>query len=477
MATVTKQTFNQAEPLALNLKISNKPSSPPALMKEKESDHVNMKLKLLKDQDNPALYLSNSPQRSGYAPLDLSTPVMLKEKQQSVKPNEKVNKAKEEESNIPKGDNSETPKMLKPLNEDFRFTNRRSDIFEHSIYNFPQSQFDNRYHGYQGTTPVNHNMQGSSSLPYPYNFQQVAAQGIGGNVPLQQSVIPGVIPMSNNYRSDQQYPSPLQERNSTTKTRKPKTKRAPKSKSWNAGRTKDNDSLAQVYECKVCDRKFSQAGSFHSHMKLHEGDVQLHQGSMCVCGVCKTEFTDSYELQRHMHKVHTGDTPYKCELCDRTFSQYNNLRRHLRVHNGNSFKCHICGRTFNESFYLEMHLGSHTGERTYRCGVCNITFKDNSELQRHVQTHNAADLHTCDVCGKSFSKACVLRQHKKMHSGLRPFKCEICNKSFIHRHHLKIHSRMHSTDKPYTCKICGKDFHQTSHLYKHLRLHSDAGMY
>ncbi|XP_033726091.1 zinc finger protein 148-like [Pecten maximus] len=200
--------------------------------------------------------------------------------------------------------------------------------------------------------------------------------------------------------------------------------------------------------------------------------MKLHSTKVCVCGICKIEFLDSYELQRHMRKTHTGDMPYKCEQCDREFSQYNNLRRHLRVHNGKSYKCHICGRTFNEVFYLEMHIGSHTGERTYSCGVCSLSFRDNAELQRHVQTHSASELHTCEVCGKSFSKACVLRQHKKMHSGLRPFKCDICDKAFIHRHHLKIHSRMHSTDKPYRCKICGKDFAQTSHLYKHVRQHA-----
>ncbi|OWF39115.1 uncharacterized protein LOC110465461 [Mizuhopecten yessoensis] len=226
-----------------------------------------------------------------------------------------------------------------------------------------------------------------------------------------------------------------------------------------------NKTVVEIYECKVCNRKFSQVGNFHNHMKLHSTKV-------CVCGICKVEFLDSYELQRHMRKTHTGDMPYKCEQCDREFSQYNNLRRHLRVHNGKSYKCHICGRTFNEVFYLEMHIGSHTGERTYSCGVCSLSFSDNAELQRHVQTHSAAELHTCEVCGKSFSKACVLRQHKKMHSGLRPFKCDICDKAFIHRHHLKIHSRMHSTDKPYRCKICGKDFAQTSHLYKHVRQHA-----
>ncbi|XP_062571023.1 LOW QUALITY PROTEIN: zinc finger and BTB domain-containing protein 38-like [Saccostrea cucullata] len=223
----------------------------------------------------------------------------------------------------------------------------------------------------------------------------------------------------------------------------------------------EKSEVVEIYECKVCSRKFSQVGNFHNHMKLHNE-------KSCSCGICKVEFSDSYELQRHMRTTHTGSMPYKCNECDREFSQYNNLRRHLRVHSGKSYKCHICGRSFNEVFYLEMHIGSHTGERTYKCGVCNLTFRDNAELQKHVKTHSADELHTCDVCGKSFSKACVLRQHKKMHLGIRPYKCNICEKAFIHRHHLTIHMRMHNTSKPYTCKFCHREFTQTSHLYKHI---------
>ncbi|KAK3095195.1 hypothetical protein FSP39_011343 [Pinctada imbricata] len=227
----------------------------------------------------------------------------------------------------------------------------------------------------------------------------------------------------------------------------------------------EKTNVVEIYECKICSRRFSQVGNFHNHMKLHSEKV-------CVCGICKLECADSYELQRHMRTTHTGNMPYKCNECDREFSQYNNLRRHLRVHSGKSYKCHICGRTFNEIFYLEMHIGSHTGERTYKCGVCNLTFRDNADLQKHVKTHKAEELHTCDVCGKSFSKACVLRQHKKMHLGIRPYKCEVCSKAFIHRHHLTIHMRMHTSSKPYACKLCKKEFTQTSHLYKHLRQHA-----
>lgn len=330
---------------------------------------------------------------------------------------------------------------------------------------------------------INMNMYGNFAMPmnfppHPMMYMNsgmfmppmTSSQQNGSFIPqvnaMPSSPLPSrVAQVSSPKMSPQRQASPKTEKTKAPRTQNPnRHKRNVERKgslSDEKSHSDEKSEVVEIYECKVCSRKFSQVGNFHNHMKLHNE-------KSCSCGICKVEFSDSYELQRHMRTTHTGSMPYKCNECDREFSQYNNLRRHLRVHSGKSYKCHICGRSFNEVFYLEMHIGSHTGERTYKCGVCNLTFRDNAELQRHVKTHSADELHTCDVCGKSFSKACVLRQHKKMHLGVRPYKCNICEKAFIHRHHLTIHMRMHNTSKPYTCKFCHREFTQTSHLYKHI---------
>ncbi|KAL5020490.1 hypothetical protein ScPMuIL_003382 [Solemya velum] len=222
-------------------------------------------------------------------------------------------------------------------------------------------------------------------------------------------------------------------------------------------------SVIESYICIMCSREFTQSGNFRSHMKQH----RVEDGLQCKCGICHLECNNDTELLSHMTKAHTGEDPYKCSICDRSFTQYNNLRRHLRVHNGNSFKCTMCDQEFSEIFYLEMHMGSHTGERIYKCGICNMPFHNKGELNFHILTHPKESLHTCSECGKSFSKACILRQHKKKHSGERPYKCDVCEKSFVHRHHLTLHMRSHSGPKPFICNLCGKSFAQSGHLNQH----------
>ena len=234
-----------------------------------------------------------------------------------------------------------------------------------------------------------------------------------------------------------------------------------------------NGNDQEVFTCSLCSEQFQQYENFNNHMKLHE-----KRSKICKCDICEATFDNSNLRKAHMRAAHSGSgsQPYQCEKCNREFSQFNNLRRHMRVHREKTYKCHLCDRVFNEEFYLKMHVGTHTGQRVYSCGVCNAPFQSNQELKAHVKTHSPSQLHNCNICGKSFSKACVLRQHKKTHSGERPHHCTSCGKTFIHRHHLTMHMRSHADNKPFTCDLCSKEFSQTSHLYKHLRQHEEENL-
>ncbi|XP_010021170.1 PREDICTED: zinc finger protein 777-like, partial [Nestor notabilis] len=82
--------------------------------------------------------------------------------------------------------------------------------------------------------------------------------------------------------------------------------------------------------------------------------------------------------------------PYKCDRCDRWFSQKKTLGIHQRMHSGRSRRvpsCSYCGKIFNRSCSLDRHRRIHTGERPYACDECPKRFTQKQHLHQHEKVH------------------------------------------------------------------------------------------
>lgn len=49
------------------------------------------------------------------------------------------------------------------------------------------------------------------------------------------------------------------------------------------------------------------------------------------CDICTKSFTQLAHLQKH-HLVHTGEKPHQCDVCNKRFSSTSNLKTHSRLH-------------------------------------------------------------------------------------------------------------------------------------------------
>ncbi|KOB75283.1 putative CTCF-like protein, partial [Operophtera brumata] len=174
----------------------------------------------------------------------------------------------------------------------------------------------------------------------------------------------------------------------------------------------------------------TEQASLQNHVNMHNG-VKPH-----TCKYCKSTFTTSGELVRHVRYKHTHEKPHKCTECDYASVELSKLRRHVRCHTGERpyqpvYACELCPAKCGRKTDLRIHVQKlHTSEKPLKCKRCGKSFPDRYSCKVHNKTHEGEKCYKCDLCPYASTTLRHLKSHLLKHTDEKPFSCDSCDQSF-----------------------------------------------
>lgn len=185
------------------------------------------------------------------------------------------------------------------------------------------------------------------------------------------------------------------------------------------------------HRCDSCDFESATKASLSAHINQVHGSKEaetvepdnnnqpppdrLHR-KLFECDVCNMKFSNGANMRRHKMR-HTGVKPYECRVCQKRFFRKDHLAEHFTTHTKTlPYHCPICNRGFQRQIAMRAHFqNEHVGQHDLvkSCPLCSYRAGSMKSLRVHFFNRHGIDLDNPGPAGSSASllAAAAAAQH------------------------------------------------------------------
>lgn len=117
----------------------------------------------------------------------------------------------------------------------------------------------------------------------------------------------------------------------------------------------------QPYVCTICGRGFNQKNNLSTHIKTHNANLP---NLPFTCGTCGHCCKNTMELAQHI-RFHMDAKPLLCSICNLAFMDPEELNKHVIAKHESTSKAST----------------TDTAKPTYTCNVCQKSFSQSNNLK------------------------------------------------------------------------------------------------
>ncbi|XP_060604140.1 zinc finger protein 691-like isoform X5 [Ruditapes philippinarum] len=161
----------------------------------------------------------------------------------------------------------------------------------------------------------------------------------------------------------------------------------------------------RFFKCTHCKYNSPKIGNMKMHVRRHTGERPFS------CDMCIKTFTCGATLKLHKRSIHCEERSEICEYCHASFKTRQNLKTHQKRHfDIKKHLCPFCGKRMANKMAMEAHVNTHTKSQKYMCGICDKMVSSDSAMKRHMLLHTGGNV-KCHLCSKTFVRKEIWRKH------------------------------------------------------------------